>query len=118
MEAYEFQKKLVTYICDSAKITNKQLAAAINMKANAFSNRLTRGTLPLVQLQGYMDQRGIPMPSWAVEPMGSTELRDLKAEVEQLKKDNEELERKLAKAEERQDQLNSMLHNAIMKLTQ
>jgi predicted nucleic acid-binding Zn-ribbon protein len=58
------------------------------------------------------------MPSWATEVMGSTELQDLREEIEKLKKENIELEKKLLKAEERQDQLNSMLHNAIRKLTQ
>jgi len=115
MEPKDFQKKLVNYITEAAEITNGKLAAGINMTPQSFSNRLQRGTLPVVQLQRFCEAHHIQLPKWANDQLGSTDLVALRKELQEMEQANKALQARLEEAEKRQDELMQMLKMSLSK---
>lgn len=115
MEPKDFQKKLVSFITEAAEITNGKLAAEINMTPQSFSNRLQRGTLPVVQLQKFCERQLIQLPGWASDQLGSADVVALRKELQEMKQANTALQARLEEAEKRQDELMQMLKLSLSK---
>ena len=58
-------KKLIKYVCETANITQTQLAEAIGYSQQNLQNKMSRGTVPVPLIQQFMADRYIELPAWA-----------------------------------------------------
>ena len=96
-------KKLIKYICESGNITQTQLAEAIGYSQQNLQNKMSRGTVPMPLIEQFMADRSIELPAWA-ETSGES-VEELANQINTLQKENEDLTKRLERAEKMQDTL-------------
>ena len=100
-------KKLIKYVCETANITQTQLAEAIGYSQQNLQNKMSRGTVPMPLIEQFMADRSIALPAWA-ETSGES-VEELANQISTLQKENEDLTKRLERAEKMQDTLISLI---------
>ena len=110
MERKEFDRKLMTYICESGNLTQGQVAEKLNTSNSALHNKMTRGTLPLFKIWQLMAEKNIIIPDWAetlYNQNSSTRTGD------NLEAENQFLRERLIKAENEKDRLFNLIEDLV-----
>ena len=104
----EHQKRLVKYVCEKAEMTQAELGAELGLSQQNLQNKMSRGTVPMTKLYEFMEARGMAVPAWA-EQASDKPTEKLAGEISKLREENEELRRRLERAESQQDKLIDLL---------
>lgn len=110
MERKDFDRKLMTYICESGNLTQGQIAESLKTSNSALHNKMKRGTLPLMKLWNFMAEKNISIPDWA-EPLYNQNISSLSGD--NLESQNQFLKERLLKAEAEKERLLSLLEDMV-----